>query len=603
MLNNKKFILPAVFLATTLALTGCSGKDKTKRGNDELHLIPESVLNWNGEIDFLMYFEGHTGGYKDIGSGQYTTADLNDSAIARFVSSAVEFKKLAPNIKINLLWCPIADYGNEIIRYVSSHGHYPHIMHSVDHVNEVIQQGMATDLSEYNHSEYYQSYDPSVLAEFNFGGFQGAVPYMLYPMGVFVNTALLERRYIPYDTDVLGVDSQGEIDFSKWTFENFVDICKRVSDFNNSIAALPHMSQDIVSYAVASINQNFIFNKRVNLDTALIRDLIDLEAELSKYTAYIYPDANKPRDGMTNINDWSGGVDFIEKEKFAFNADMPWNVGVLSTVATNAAKEENFDYLPWPKAEEDADLFDGMIAEGLTIGNQCPLRKCTDEEKAAQDAAAYFAMFLTADPRAIEARNDIEWIMPNDGAANGGELMKGIVDLPMSKKDWLFSFEKNSEEETEPGIEPESETDEEIEPEFYRQLRNWFKCYSTWWIKESEDDEPDVYEYSNIKPGIKKIFEIFYDEHDNGRHRLNYYGKPDNIPSETGGTKDIMEPWYGRYEHNNFIVNDGIAWTSSLKNSLSAIETEINARIEQVYDYFQELVDANYGKGKYNVKQ
>ncbi len=591
--NNKKVLLSAAMLTLTLtmsvSLSSCGGnKGGTKKGNDELLLIPQEVLDWKGEIDCLVYIEGQNDSFTDIGSGKITTEELRDSTQARFVVAAEEFNKLAPNIKINLRWTQIDTQGDEIIKYFNEKGHYPHIIHSTQHVNEVVQQGIALDLSRYKNTEYYQSFDPSILAEFNFGGFQGAIPYMIFPMGVFVNTGKLEERYIEYEADVLGKNAQGEVDFSKWTFENFVEVCKNASDFNRSLAGLSHMSQDFVSYAVPSINQNYLFNKQVDLDSNLVRDLIDLEVELSNYTAYVYPGSGTLHSGMTDINNWSGNQDFIVKEKYIFNADMPWNIGLLSSLATNEGKEDRFDYLPWPKAEEDADLFDGMIAEGLTIGNQCPIvggkEQCTNEQRMAQDAAAYFAMFLAADPRSIDARSKVKWYLPSD--VSGDELMNGVLDLPMCKKDFRFSFE-----------------DPEDEFIFYKQLKQWFECYSTWWVKDGEDDEPDVYEYSNMKPGIKKMFEIFYDDTDNGRHRLNFYGVPDNIPSETGGTKDVMEHWTGRYSYNNLVVSNGPAWAAAVKDGLSSIEAEVNSRIEQVYDLFQEMLDQYYGKGKYNVKQ
>ena len=586
-MKHKKILLPTMMLTLTLALTltGCGNKNGKREGEDKLKLIPENVLNWSGEIDCLVYIEGQDGQYKDIGSGKFTTEDLKDATQARFIIAAEEFNKLAPNIKINMQWCSINNYGNEIIKYFSEKGHYPHILHSVDHVNEVIQQGFAVDLSTYKDTEYYQSYDPSILAEFNFGGFQGAVPYMIFPMGVFVNTGLLDTKYIQYEEDVLGIDSSGEVDFSKWTFENFVDVCKRTTDFANSIAGLSHMSQDFISYAVPSINQNYLLNSEVRLNTPLVQNLIDLEAELAKYTAYECPSGNI-RGGMTNIASWSGHTDFIEEDKFVFNADMPWYIGLLSTLATNKGKEDKFDYLPWPRADEDTDLFDGMIAEGLTVGNQCPIvngvEQCTADERAAQDAAAYFAMFLTADPRSIDARATVDWYLPLE---SGDELMHGVLDLPMSKKNFRFSFESDDEEYI-----------------FYEQLKQWFNCYSTWWYKE-EGEEPDVYEYSNMKPGIKKMFEIFYDDKDNGRHRLNYYGVPDNLPSETGGVIDVMEHWYGRYSYNSLVVTNGVPWASTVKAALSTMETEVNTRIDQVYAYFQEMVDQYYGKGKYDVTQ
>ena len=69
----------------------------------------------------------------------------------------------------------------------------------------------------------YKSYDDGILNEFKFGGFQGAFPYMIYPMGVFVNTRLFESSQANYgDFDALLAD---------YTFENFVEACENAKKF------------------------------------------------------------------------------------------------------------------------------------------------------------------------------------------------------------------------------------------------------------------------------------------------------------------------------------------------------------------------------------
>lgn len=574
MKNSKYLLFPAMIALISLA--GCKEK-QAQKGYDGLGFIPESVTSYQGDIDVLLYIEGQSGEVRDIGNPKRTQDDFWDSSLARFGAAAREFRNIAPGVRINVRYTSIANYNDAIMAYISEKGHVPHIMHGTDHVNEMIQKGYATDLSKYKNSELYQSYDDGILNEFNFGGFQGAFPYMIYPMGIYVNTRLFESSQANYgDYDALLAD---------YTFENFVEACENAKNFDANVAAMPHIAQDIVSYMAPSINQSYKFDRRVELNNSLVEDLLELEKRLYDTVAYEYISGNNnsPKPGMDDagIADWNGNKDFIQNDRYVFNAEMPWNLGLLSLMATEAGKEADFDYLPWPKADEDSENVVGMIAEGLTIGNQCPLdatgtARCVEGGELATDVAAYFTMFLTNDPRSLEARSEIDWL-------NIDEPVKGVLDLPTVDRNFKFSFQAEDEENA-----------------FYIQLRDWLECYSTWWQKESEDDVPDVYNYENIKPGFKQVLEIFYGEDET--RRINFYGIPDNLPNAQGGTDDIMKDWTGRYNCNNILISDS-TWVSTVRARLSEWQTTINQKIDAVYNYFQECINEYYGEGVYNVLQ
>ena len=183
-------------------------------------------------------------------------------------------------------------------------------------------------------------------------------------------------------------------------------------------------------------------------------------------------------------------------------------------------------------------------------------------------------MFLTNDPRSLAARSEIDWL-------NITEPVKGVLDLPTVDKNFKFSFQEEDEENA-----------------FYIQLRDWFECYSTWWIKESDTDTPDVYDYENIKPGMREVLKIFYGEDET--RRINFYGITDNLPNAQGGTDDIMKEWMERYNCNNVLISDS-TWVSTVRNRLSSWEDTINTRINEVYEYFQECINEYYGEGSYNV--
>ena len=571
-MNNKLLkliVLPGMIAVT--ALTGCEKKSNVQKGEDIYHLIPESVCNYKGTLDALIYIEGQNGTITDIGNPKRTADELNDAFLARFAAAAREFRKIAPNVKINVSYTSIGDYQDAIIDYVSNHGHLPHIMHNTYSVYEVMQMGYATDLTPYANSELYKSYDKSILEEFKYGNFQGGFPYMIYPIGVFVNKSLLNKQYI---------DIQELLD--NYTLANFIDVCKRVTDFSKSIAAMPHIQESFVSYAAPTIYKSYKQNRTVQLNTREVEDLIELEAQFPNVCGYRFnpTNYNQPQPGMTEIQDWNGNKDFIENDKFAFTAEVPWNLGLLSSMATKVNREADFDYLPFPSANEDTENHVGMIAEALTIGNQCPIDndgnpKCVKGGQAATDAAVYFTMFMTADPRSMEARSNIEWTLAQ-------VVTKGVLDMPMVDKNFKFSYQT-----------------EEEEVQFKTQLRRWFECYSTWYDR-SIDPVPDVDEYTNIKPGFKQVLDLFYSE--NGVQRINFNGIPSRIPNETGGTTHIMNEWCNRY-----LLDKGATqviypnWVSILKSKLADMEKDIRENAEAVWAYFQNQLDLYYGKGRYNV--
>ena len=53
----------------------------------------------------------------------------------------------------------------------------------------------------------------------------------------------------------------------------------------------------------------------------------------------------------------------------------------------------------------------------------------------ARDAAAYFAMFMNADPRAIKAKAEIQYT-----DANRQNVYTGILGLPMVKRNYYYEF-------------------------------------------------------------------------------------------------------------------------------------------------------------------
>ena len=201
-MKNYTKLLAIPFMALTL-LSGCrnNGNISHSAQVDDFGVLPEEVKNFSGNIDIFDYIEGQEGAMMDIGHKNYEPMDLWDTTMAKFYAAAKEFNKYAPNVKFNLYYSSIADYNAKVNNYNLQNGHLPHVMHPVNSMPVEVSLGLATDLSIYKDTPYYKVFDESIMAQYNYGGFQVAVPYQIYPMGLFVNTKILEDQYIEYNED------------------------------------------------------------------------------------------------------------------------------------------------------------------------------------------------------------------------------------------------------------------------------------------------------------------------------------------------------------------------------------------------------------------
>lgn len=566
-MKNYMKLLTIGSLSFSLLVSCKVGTPKLSAEVDELAVLPEDVKNYEGTIDIFEYIEGQRGSMLDIGHQKYGRTDLWDASMAKYYAAAREFNRYAPNIKINFYYCSIGDFNNEVNSYVAREGHMPSVLHPVDKIYETVQKGYATDLSIYATSRYYDVFDESIMKEYNYGGFQAAVPYMIYPQGLFVNTRLLEGSYITYDDEWI----------ENLTMADFVDVLKTVT--TSEIAGLSLPVDSIISVAGSSIYKGFAKNKKVDFQDPLVRELLGYEQQFLNYTAYTAsPEGRMVAKENYNVQSWAGVKNFINDESFVFSAEDPWNIGMKSSWAEEAGKLDNFDIIPYPKASAESERNIGMMAGGLIVGNQCPVvNECSDEAKLRRDAAAYFTMFMNADPRAIKAKAEIEY-------TNADKILelKGIMDMPLVKRNYSYQWDKS----------------EEPVDVFSYQLDLWLNTYKMYWTPRFEGDTPDVENYSNFKPGFRKIIELFYDHPEN---RVNYNNRPDKIPQGAGDTKSILYNWQNRYYNDRTAIIGSATWLGYMEAQLLPMQNEINANIAQAYAYLQEQMDIYYEAGKYNV--
>lgn len=96
---------------------------------------------------------------------------------------------------------------------------------------------------------YINAIDESVFDYFTFGDFVAAVPFYIYPTGIFVNTDILEKNYI---------ETSNLID--NWTIDNMLDYLStivRASGSSSNIGGTAVLSNDMVNIISSSMIKHF----------------------------------------------------------------------------------------------------------------------------------------------------------------------------------------------------------------------------------------------------------------------------------------------------------------------------------------------------------
>ncbi len=561
--TNKFGLLLFPALLSLGVLTGCGDNGSSRGGKDPYGILPE--LSYTGNLDIVVYIQGADGIIRDIGSNKIITSDLDDGNKQKYHAVAKEFNKIYPNIKVNLIFNSIDAYDNMIIDYQSSHdGHLPHIMHLPYTVQEGLARGWAADLKKYDYLKLYNAIDKDVFDFYTFGDFVAGVPFYIYPTGIFVNKTLLKNSYI--ETDNL---------LDNWTFEEMVNILSRVHNPSKSIGGTAVLSNDMIDIISGTINETLLNDRYIDLNTSEIEWLIEKEAEMAQYSVYDYKN-NGIYSSFPEIKTWSYNTNFINDELYSMEMTRSYCAMLYSQMIENLGKVGNFDFMPFPKVNEDGDFRIGMIAEGLVVGNQCQLdakgkEMCTKKDKAAEEAAAVFAFFMAADTRAVKSIATTKWVY------QGEEIAGNYESLPVARKDLVLPTNEGKTET----FDVENFVDENLENNDYQLQLSYYKNLLSSFAEEE---------------GFQEVLRIFEEDMDNV---YAYNTIPRNIPTETGGTKDILQNWNSRYRDHGSITS--ITWIERVKSYLSDWTTEVNENVDTAWSLLQENVDEYYGAGKYNI--
>ena len=562
---------------------------------NENNVIPSNVLNADLSIDFFVYNLNADGKKLDIGNyseeltdnpNDYHPIDIFSIEMARYFGAAAAFKKIVPNVKINLIYySDFTEFNDKIYEYLNENSHLPHLIYGPDQAYKMLAKGLCADLSKYSNSTYYQAYNDYLLNQYNYGGFQAAFPFYFQPCGMLVNVDSLKEYNVlanPIENDTYTDEYKNWVDNLTW--DNFISAVKLTTTDNH--AGISDVSDYPISNSLENINKSLIENNKIDLTSdenlPTITKLIQYEQELSQYCVYEYNDFSYgqkiAKPGFKNAASWNVSRNFLSDKYYTFNFDSQWIFESLSRHANSQNIDINIDYLPYPKINENSTAYTSNTAEGLVVGELCPVgldgkKRCySPTAELEMDVAAYFAMFMGLDPRAIESQSKIKY---NSNVNDN----KGFTSLPLIEKGIRFDFQESIDLAT------------EYEDNWQYQLALYLSQNN---LYITDGKNPDVKNFSNIPYGLTKVLDSVYGENITS---INIYTTP---------CSSALDNWFRR--HTKYMNQDTLLGTigsstyvETILKNLKTIEEEANTNSENLIKSLQEALDVYYGSGKYKV--
>lgn len=400
-------------LGTTMLFTGC--KDKGPGNGGKTGLTTDLAADTEGEIS-IMLWSGDGEYHEDIGNQNYTEADLTATNVAQVYAVAKKFNAMYPNIKINL-WSKAGDpdqpgtpsWDQEMENFKADYGKYPDIWAAKNVPND-IKKGLVADLSVFADDETYKSYNPTLMANLNYYGFQAGLPSYSIPWGIWVNKSL-------------AADNNIDIPDPDWDIDEFTDFvtsadCETFWGLKTaSTDPAGHAGNgplDIVNMGTTTINQQISEEGTVNLNSEEVKSLLKY---CSKWAEMSIDSAAGAETISTDIQRESMGYSwyYFCNNRTLVNTVDPW---FLTAGADESASESDafiqasdYDFYPFPSTDYQDNtiklVMDPICLHnyGLDDGEE----KWSEEESQKLLITYTFASYWTASTEAKQAIYDQKW--------------------------------------------------------------------------------------------------------------------------------------------------------------------------------------------------
>lgn len=532
-------------LGASMVLTGCGkSKSEDKKGEDttaKIGLTTGLASDTTADIS-IMTWSGDSKYYEDIGSMDLSTDKLTSQNVAQVYAVAKQFKKLYPNIKINL-WAKTGDpdqpgtpkWEQEMTSFKAKYGKYPDIWASTSVTND-IKKGLAADLSVFSDDETYKAYNENLMSNLNYYGFQGGLPSFSIPWGIWVNKALAESKNI-------------NVPDPDWTIDEYTRFFTK-SD-NTSFWGDKSTPVNIINMGTTTINKQIKEKGTVDLDSDEVKSLLSYIPKWAASTIDVAEGAGTLSKDI-KIESKTYSWYYFCNNRCLTNITDPW---YLTAGADESAKEsesyidsKDWDIYPFPSTDYCGNTIK-VVMDPICIHNYAAddgNKEWNDDEKAKLKATYTFATYWTASTEAKQAIFDQKW------TDNGAEKSAAGDSFPVVTGD---TYKKQMDIWNNL---PAHKT--------YKDKEGWKEILKLWENNESWD-------YID-KCWTSKI-------------------------TEKGETTDVL------YEWNN-MWNEEVAgawmtdkdWGDKVKARLSDWNTTINKRIETATKQLQDKLVENYNFDK-----
>jgi ABC-type glycerol-3-phosphate transport system substrate-binding protein len=380
-----------------VSLSACKGKGTA---TSSFAALSSSA---SGEVTLMMW-SGDNKYWVDIGSQNLTPDDLTATNVAACYATAKEFKKIYPNVKINIF---AKSEGNNDggpweqhrENFRMEYGVYPDI-YAADDVIGDIQRGLIADLSIFADDPMYKSFNQGVMNLANVDGRQFGLPQYLIPWAVFINKSLAEANNI-------------DVPDPNWTIAEFTRFVNhsRPNEFYGIMGDY-NVDGNLVDTGTKDFTYMLLNRKSgepwVNINSQATRNVLRYFSQWATHAVWPNNDQGKISSEFMDANWWWSYKFFLEGKLLTLTGD-PWMMGDAAHPSPDhwgAVKAADWDIYPRPSTDYVGNtvgvVLDPFVIRNYAMDDNNP--ELSPEEFAKLQIAWEFAKFWCGDTRAWEAR-------------------------------------------------------------------------------------------------------------------------------------------------------------------------------------------------------
>ncbi len=355
--------------------------------------------NTSGEITIAMK-DGDGVYYEDIGSKEINEWDLTGKSTAYLYGMAKAWKKMYPNVKINVFTIA-GDYNStgvswqEVIgNFKLQYGKYPDIWLTNDLPGDV-NKGLAADISGYADDPLYRSLNKTMMDQLNYYGVQAGLPQYVAASGIWVNKTLAEQHNI----DVPDID---------WDLDDYTEFIGKA----DATTFWGSMDSPMGFLDSATKDVDYMFTHRdgtgayIDITTEAVKDILSYVPQWSKTTIWPqYEIGNVPGEVMDQ--GWWDAYHTFQQSLILTLTGSPWMMGYsISATPNDNTLSFEFDIYPHPSTDY-VDNTVGLIIDPIAIHNYAlddGDAALSESEKASLDLSYAFASWWVGTTEAMQAR-------------------------------------------------------------------------------------------------------------------------------------------------------------------------------------------------------